>query len=414
MACSVWTSRVLRTHGAIFSLLLSFASGCDRAAPAPAALPPVEVSVVAVELGTAPAPYEFVAQTAASRTVEIRARVPGFLWRRPFEEGGEVQEGDLLFQLDQRSYQADVEIAQARLAQAEASTALARVTVQRLEDAAERGGASPQEVDEAKARLQEAEAGIRLARGNLANAELNLEYTTVLSPLQGRVGKSMVYEGAFVDTTDNSFLATVIQTDPIYVEFNISERDVLEWQTDVMSGALTLEGVADPIAPGTPETDEIRLQRLRRTQAARVNVSLEFSDGSEYDHLGTLNFVDVTVDPETGTADVRAQFPNPTGLIKPGQFVEARILGFQRPNTIMIPQGAVIQQPTGQYVYTMDRSGPDDGVGVAELRRVVTGQWVGDQWIVLEGLAPGDLLIVDNLLTLRPGAAVRVRPQAGD
>jgi membrane fusion protein (multidrug efflux system) len=381
------------------ALLMSACGKGGDAAPA-AEAPPAEVTAVTLEPTVVPVQYGWVAQTDASRTVEIRARVPGFLIKRPFEEGGLVDEGDLLFQIDQRGYEADLEVARARLAQAEAALSLADVTLKRTETAAAQGGTNQQEVDEKRAKKREAEAAVRLAKGNVSKAELDLSYTTMLSPLNGRIGKSPIYEGAYVDSGANSLLATVVQSDPIYVEFSISERELLDWQKAVAAGSVRFEGLSDAATPGmTPE--QAAEARRRSVAGIKVKVSVSLVDGTMYPHQGELNFVDITINPTTGTAQARAVVPNPDWALRPGQFVRANLLGWERPNTLVVPQRSVIQQPTGQFVYVVG-----DG-DKAELRGVKTGQWFNELWIIEEGLKPGERVVVDGLLRVQPGAPLK-------
>lgn len=376
--------------------------GCRRESAEPAPSPPAEVTFITLTPEVVPIRYEWVAQTVASRTVEIRARVPGFLTRRPFEEGGSVDEGALLFQIDQRSYLADLEIARARLAQAEARLALADVTLQRVKAAAAQGGTNQQELDEKSAQRKEAEAAVQLAKGTLAKAELDLSYTTILAPMPGRIGTSPVYEGAYVDAGPNSLLATVVASDPIYVAFSISEREILSWQRAVEAGRIRFEG--DPEPPANLTSEQLRELRMQRSRDAKVKVEITLIDGATYPHIGELNFIDVVVNPQTGTAFVRADVPNPEERLKPGQFVKAALLGWERPNTLVVPQRAVVQQPTGQFVYVV---GEGDK---AELRGITTGQWHEDGWIVDSGLAPGDRVIVDGTLRIQPGVPIKPTP----
>lgn len=357
------------------------ASGCGRRREAPPPPPPPEVEIVTAEPQTVPITYDYVGQTEASKQVEVRARVAGFILRRPFEEGKPVDEGDLLFEIDKRQYEADLTIARARQAEAEARLKLAKVTLNRVKTAMSQGGSSDQELDEKSAQVQEAEAQLDLSKGDVANAALNLSYCTVLSPLRGRVGKSPVYEGQYVDGGPNSLLATVVQSDPIYVNVNISEREVLKWQSDIASGRITL-----------PKGGEDGLR-----------VALTLIDGTAFATEGRFNFIDVRVDPLTGTANVRAEFPNAAEWLRPGQFVKARFAGAMRTNVLTIPQRAVISQPTGQYVMLV---GEGDK---AELRLVRLSTWTNDDWIVEEGLKPGDRIIVNGLLGVAPNAPVRIK-----
>lgn len=353
----------------------------ERTAP-----PPPEVQVTSVAAATVPVQYEFIGQTDSSKTVQVRAKLQGYLLKRTFEEGGRVKEGDPLFMLDARSFQAEVDIATARVAQARASLDLAEVTLKRVKSAFEQGGTNQQEVDTAKAQRDERAAAAELAKANLDAANVNLSYTKIASPVTGRIGKAMKEEGALVDSGQNSLLTEVVQYDPIYVNFTISEREILEWQTDVRSGRITYsKGTIDPNSPG-----------------GKIECSISLIDGTPYDQKGTLNFVDVRIDPGTGTGLVRAEFANPQERLKPGQFVKIQILGWERPNTLTVPQQAVLSQPNGQFVLIADAENK------VELRPVTTGQWLGSDWVIERGVKPGDRVIVEGVQKIQPGMTVRV------
>lgn len=356
----------------------SMGAGCGRKPAQETGPPPAqEVGVITAVSGKAPMVYEFVAQTEASKTVEIRARVQGFLLTRAFTEGGQVSEGDVLFRIDPRSFEADLEIARARLEQAQARQALAESTISRLEQVASLGAANPKEMDEAEAELLNSKAAVRLAGGDVANAELNLSYTVIRSPLSGKIGRSLKDEGSLVDAGANSLLATVTQVDPIYVYFSISEREVLRWKQDRDTGRIT----------GPSE--------------GNVPVSVTLTDGTEHPQQGLINFVDVRTDPQTGTSTVRAALPNPDEKLQPGQFVKAKILGWERVNAVTIPQRAIMQGPMGASVWVI---GEGDK---AELRPVRLGPWYAAGWIVEQGLRPGERVVADGVQRVRPGAVVR-------
>ncbi|MBX3388598.1 MAG: efflux RND transporter periplasmic adaptor subunit [Phycisphaeraceae bacterium] len=342
------------------------------------AAPPPTVSVETVTPVTVPGNYEFIAQTAASRTVEIRARVQGFLLKRHFEEGGKVKEGDLLFTIDPRSFEADLQIARAQLAQAKAALALAESNLVRVKEGVEKGGIAQADLDRAQAQRDQAVAEVKLSEAKVTNAELELSYTKILSPVSGTIGQAERQEGALVDSGQNSLLATSQQVDPIYVNFNVSERDVLRWRSDVASGRIKL--ISDKHLP----------------------TQITLSDGTVFESTGTINFVDVKVDPNTGTAMIRAEFPNPEARVMPGQYVKLKILGVERPNVLTVPQQAVLNTPNGTFVLVVDSDGK------AERRPVTLGDWLGSDWTVEFGLKPGERVIVDNIQKVQPGMEVRV------
>lgn len=363
----------------IGAALLMSAGGCgkkEQKAAGPMQAP--EVSVEIVTPVTAPGNYEFIAQTEASRVVEIRARVQGFLLKRHFEEGGKVKEGDLLFTIDPRSFEANVQIARAQLAQARAQMALAESNLSRVKEGVEKGGIAQADLDKAQAQRDQAVAEVKLSEATVTNAELELSYTKILSPVSGTIGRAEKQEGALVDSGQNSLLATSQQVDPIYVNFNVSERDVLKWRSDVKSGRIILEN------------------------EKHLPTQITLSDGTVFESTGSINFVDVKVDPSTGTAMIRAEFPNKEARLMPGQYVKLKVLGVERPNVLTVPQEAVLNTPNGTFVLVV---GAD---GTAERRPVTLGDWLGSDWVVDFGIKPGEKVIVDNLQKVQPGSPVRI------
>jgi membrane fusion protein, multidrug efflux system len=368
--------------------------GCKpKAEVAPAAGakqgPPQEVVVRTLKPETVPVVYEFVGQTQASKVVEIRARVRGFVLKREFEEGRLVQEGQLLYQIDPRSFEADVEVAKAQRERVKVQLANATLQLDRLLSLQQQQAATQKEIDDWRTQQQQARADLRLWEANVAIAELNLSYTNVVSPLKGKVGRTLKDVGSLVDDNTNSLMTTVWQVDPMYVLFSIPEREWLQWKSDVDAGRITL-----------PEP-----------QGSRVQLIL--LDGSTYDVFGKMDFFDATVNAQTGTATARAVFenkalpPKPDATsseeaLKPGQFVRARILGWQRPNALVVPQRAVIQTPNGPIVMLVGEGSK------VEVRPIKTGVWSGDEWIVTDGLKAGDVVIVEGFAKAPPGTKVKI------
>jgi membrane fusion protein, multidrug efflux system len=366
-------------RGTAWTLALVALAGCDRKAGQSAGPPPApEVAATVVTPVTAPGVYEFIAQTAASRTVEVRARVQGFLLKRHFEEGSKVKDGDLLFTIDPRSFEADLQKARASLAQAKAAQALSASNLSRVKQGVESGGLPKAELDKAVAQNDEAIAQIKLAEANVTNAELELSYTKVVSPVSGTVGRAQKQEGSLVDAGTNSLLVESQQVDPIYVNFNVSERDVLQWRADVASG------------------------RIKLVSEKNLPTEITLSDSTVYQQQGNINFIDVKVDPMTGTAMIRATFPNPDQKLLPGQFVKLRLMGVTRPNVLTVPQESVVSTPGGTFVYVIDKDSK------VERRPVTLGDWLGSDWIVEQGIKPGDRVMVDNLQKVQPGMAVKL------
>jgi membrane fusion protein (multidrug efflux system) len=304
--------------------------------------------------------------------------VQGFLLQRHFEEGSKVKDGDLLFTIDPRRFEADLQKARASLAQAKAAQALSESNLARVKQGVESGGLPKAELDKAVAQNDEALAQIKLAEANVTNAQLELSYTKVVSPVSGTVGRAQKQEGSLVDAGANSLLVESQQVDPIYVNFNVSERDVLQWRADVASG------------------------RIKLVSEKNLPTEMTLSDGTVYQQQGNINFIDVKVDPMTGTAMIRATFPNPEQKLLPGQFVKLRLMGVSRPNVLTVPQESVVSTPGGTFVYVIDKDSK------VERRPVTLGDWLGSDWIVEQGIKPGDRVMVDNLQKVQPGMAVKL------
>ena len=374
-----------------FAILLCLLTACEKK-PAPAAPqppPPAQVVIRTMTPETVPVTYEFVGQTEASKVVEVRARVQGFLQKREFEEGKLVEEGQLLYQIDPRSFAADVEVAKAQRERARVQLGNASRQVERITELAKQQAATQKELDDLQTTQLQARADLRLWEAQVDLAELNYGYTRIASPLRGKVGRTMKDVGSLVDSGSNSLLTTVWQMDPMYVIFSIPEREWLQWKDDVDSKRIAL-----------PNADAMRIELI-------------LLDGTHYRTTGKLDFFDATVNTQTGTATARAVFENKTltpkpgataseEALKPGQFVRARIIGWERPNALAVPQRAVIQTPNGAIVMIV---GAGDRV---EVRPIKTGSWVGDEWVVTEGLNPGDRVIVEGFAKAPPGAAVKV------
>ncbi len=375
---NAWDARVL-TLSMLGVIVLSACKPPDSKPAAPPAMPPQEVSVVEVAPATVPVEYEYIGKTEASMTVEIRARVTGFLLKRLFEEGKPIRAGDPLFEIDPKPFEADLEIARAKLAQAEAGERLAQLDVTRYTEATQKGAASRRELDAAETSLADARASVNLARAQVAKAELDLSYTHIASPVTGIIGRSLKDEGSYLDPSNSGLLAVATQTNPMYVTFAISERDWLQWRHDVESGTVK----------GDMNTSPVRVWTL---------------DGKPYAHGGRINYFDTEVDPQTGAARARAELPNPDDQLKPGQFVRVKLQGWQRPNTITVPQRAVIQNPGGKFVMIVDADSK------TQIRPVTLGAWLGDDWVVEGGLKAGDRVVVEGFAKAMPGTTVRAVP----
>jgi len=354
-------------------LLLAGCSGGDLATVEPA-----EVNVITVQAASAPVPVEFPAQTEAVRSVEIRPQVSGIIKRQLFREGELTRAGDLLFEIDPQPLEVALMQARASLAQAEASLINAEQSYARAKPLAEQDAISQQELEAAEAAARGNAASVAAARAAVRQAELNLDYTKIRSPLNGFIGEANIKVGGLV-TQNQTLLATVSTIDPIYVILNVSERGFLNWIG---------EHPGESIRSGTGK------QGMRYTML--------LSNGDTYPHPGIFNFIDRSVDPQTGTLRVRIQFPNKDQLLRPGQFVRIRFPGRVIDDAIVIPQRAVLSTQDMKYVFIVTPAGK------IESRDVVMGERLKNGWIVRAGLKPGDRVVVDGIQKVQPGAAVKI------
>ena len=340
-------------------------------------MPPAVVAVQEVKPRNVAVEFEYPAQTAGSREVEVRARVNGILLKRNFTEGAPVRAGQSLFTLDAAPYEAVAARGEADVAAAEARLAAASRNAKRAKPLFEARAVSPKEYDEAVSAEDVAAADVKAAKARLAEARLNLNYTKVESPVSGVTSRALKSEGSLISGPE-VLLTTVSQVDPIYVNFGLSEAEQSRLKKDADAGKLTLP------------------------KDMRFDVTIRFEDGTTYSRPGKLAFTDVRVNNATGTHDARAELPNPEGRIRPGQFVRAILKGAERPNAITVPQRAVMEGAQGKQVYLfVDNK--------AMPRPVQVGEWTGSDWIITSGLNAGDKVIVDGLAKIFfPGAPVQV------
>ena len=387
------TIRQRRTYWTAAGVVLAtlaiglLAAGGGKAATKSTAPPPPEVGVIHV-MGEDVSTYrEYPARTYARDLVEVRGRVDGYVDRRTFDIGSDVRAGQVLYVLDVRPYEAEVERARgalaqttADIAQAEAALSKARQDVERLEPLVKEEAAPKQDLDNALAARQAAEAAVTARKATveanraiLRTAELNLEYATIRAPISGRIGDSLLQVGGLVTKTSAQPLTTIVPLDPVWVRFQVSEAEVPLFQ-HAADGSLPIELVLNEgIRPPYPGQIE-----------------------------NTLN----SVNTKTGTLEVQATFRNPDHAILPGQFVRVRVRTGERPRAFLVPQRAV-QELQGQHsVMTV---GSDNTV---QLQGIVTGDRVDQRWIVEQGLKSGDVVVVDGLQKIRPGTTVTPRPDA--
>ncbi len=366
------------------SLLLAtvaLAAGCSSEKPAAVAQIP-EVGVVTVTAHVVPHTFTFVAQTESSRQVEIVARVAGFLDRIAYAEGEFVKEGQTLFQIDPKPFKAQLEAAQGELAAQKARLATAKANLARVKPLAEQNALSQADLDRATGDFEAATASVFSAGAKVREAELNLGYTTIQSPLAGAASRALQREGAYVGASaDTAKLTYVAALDPIWVTFSVSQNQVARLREQVAKKLITVPGNEN------------------------FEIELVLPDGRIFPHRGRINFSDPSFSKETGTFMIRASVPNPDKDLRPGMFVTARVLGAERPDAIVVPQLAVQQGPKGNFVVVANAE------NLAELRPVVVGNYVGDKEIVIDqGLKSGDRVIVDGLVRVVPNAPVKPTP----
>ena len=355
-------------------LLLASCSQPEEQAP-PQEVP---VRVVTVAAQTVPNVIELPGRVEPVRTAEVRARVTGIVQERLFQEGTDVREGQPLFRIDPRELRASYNQTQAALTRARATAANARAVVERYRPLVAEDAISGQEYDAAVAAAREAEANVAQIRAQLDAASLQLGYTTVRAPIAGRAGRAQITEGALVSQAEGTLLTTIEQISPVYVSFAQAASEVLRLRRAIASGEIDLD-----------ENDQ-------------VEVRLTFSDGTAYPVPGYIDFLAFSVDQDTGTVELRAEFPNPERLLLPGEFVRAQIYAGEVQNGLTVPQRAVSLTEEGGTVFVVN------GEGQAMVRQVTLGAMVDGNWIVESGLKAGDRVIVSNLQKIRPGAQVKI------
>jgi membrane fusion protein (multidrug efflux system) len=343
------------------------------------AAPPPKVSVITIEPRTVPVTFEYVAQTQSSHQVEIRARVSGFLDRRTYTEGAIVKDGQVLFLMDKKPFQAQLDAMQGALAQQQARLQTARANLARVKPLAAQNAVSQKDFDDAIGMEQAAAAAVETAKAEVVQAQLNLSYCTITSPVSGISGEAMQQDGAYINPL-NSQLTTVAVLSPMWVNFSLSENEFKRYRTQVASG------------------------QLRPPDGNDYIIEVVLVDGSIFPFTGRITFAAPSYDPRTGTFLIRASVNNPEGILRPNQYVRARMKGAVRPNAILVPQRAIQQGAKGHFLWVVTKEGK------AELRPVVIGDWSGDNIFIDEGLQAGDQVAVGGGLTLRPGIPVTAKP----
>jgi|SRR5882672_1817749 len=365
----------------IFGLVcVSMLTACSSAKPAVQSAPP-EVGVVTLHSQSVTITTDLPGRTAAYRVAEVRPQVSGVVLKRLFTEGGDVKAGQPLYQIDPAQFQANLESAQASLARAQATLISARLLTQRYEPLTQAHAVSQQNYDNAVAAQAQADADVASAKAAVDTAQINLAYTRMLSPISGRTGRSSVTEGALVAANQSTALVVVQQLDPMYVDVTQPSTTLLRLQREFASG------------------------QLRKVGDAQVQAKLILEDSTAYGPSGKLQFAEVAVQSGTGSVTLRSVFPNPQNILLPGMFVHEHLDEGIDEQGLLIPQRAVTHDQRGEATTLV--VGTDNKVST---RVIKTERAIGDQWLVSEGVAPGDRVIVVGLQRVQPGAE-QVKPK---
>jgi len=371
-------SRVRRVRWWLpFAAAVVLLGGCKKAPPE-AQRPPVDVTIVTVEQKATPVDFDFTAQTESSREVEIRARVEGFLDKRMYTEGALVKAGQTMFVMDRKPFEAALQTARGELAQQQARLTVTKANLARVVPLAAQNALSKKDLDDAVGNEKEAEAAVIAAKGQVQTAELNLSYTIIKSPLLGLSSYARQQEGSYVTPTQGGLLTYVYQLDPMWVNFSISENELLRYREQIAKG------------------------QLRFPPQNRFDVTVILADGSMYPQQGHIDFTNPAFSSETGTFLVRAVFANPNGTLRQGQFVGARVSGAVRPDAILVPQRAVLQGSKSHFVWVLDKESKP------HQRVVDVGDWHGTGWFITQGLRPGERVIVDGAIRVNADSRIKV------
>jgi membrane fusion protein (multidrug efflux system) len=369
-------------RGFVIGLMaLSVLAGCDSDTSS-ATAPPVQVSVLQVVPKDTPVSFEYVGQTESASQVQIVARVSGFLDQKVYTEGSMVKAGDVLFQQDPKPFRAELNAAKGALAAQQARLEVASDNLARVQPLVALNALAQKDLDDAIGAKQTAEAAVEIAKADVEQAQLNLGYTTIRTPVAGASSYARVNVGSYLDA-QNSLLTYVSPLDPMYVNFSLSENEMLQFRMEQQSG------------------------RLKPPPADEYKVDIILADGTTFGQQGRITFADADFDQDTGTYRLRATFPNPDGSLRQGQFVRVRVIGAVRPQAILVPQKAVLQGAQGHFVIVVDKDNK------AQIRPVQVGSWNGPDWFITSGLSAGDTVVVEGVAQLSPGMPVTVAPSGG-
>lgn len=372
-------------------LLLGLTACQQEGGPAPAP-PPPEVKIMTIVAKTIPDEVEFIGQTASFRPVEIRSQVTGIIKKVLFTEGRDVRKGEKLYLIDPVPFKASFASAKGRVGQALARLAQARAELARVTPLLAEQAVSQKDVDDAIAEKFGAEAALVTAKGDWEKAKFDLRNTFIVAPVAGRPERSQLYEGRLV-SAQSDLLTSIHQMDPIYVNVNVPESYILRRQR------------------------ELAAHRVERPDLFQLKGIMIMADGTTYPHEGTLDFAGIRFRSETGSLSARFKFPNarqrmfpgdrdnrPLYSLFPGQFVKIRVRGYMRRDAILVPQRAVQQGPKGLFVYVVD------GEDKVELRPVTASAWHERDWLIEDGVHPGDQIVVEGFHRIRPGTRVKSVP----
>lgn len=342
---------------------------------APAAPPPPEVGVVEVRQAEVPVPLEYAGRVAGFREVEVRPQVGGLILKREFEEGARVKEDQVLFRIDPATYEVALARAEAQLAQAQAQATEAQANFARIQELETRAVSTERQLEQARAQRDLTRAAVQAAEAEINAAKLNISYTIVNAPVSGVTALTSPPEGTLV-VAQQTVLTTITQLDPAFVNFSFTDLEYKRFR-------------------------ELNARRAQPITAQDLAVELHYGDGSVYPQPGRIDIAAQRVDPQTGTISARAIFPNAEGAILPGQFVRLVVRGVSLPDAIVIPERAISQTPQGPSVFVIEAN------NTAQVRPLRLGQQVADGFVVQDGLRPGERVVVDGLIRVRPGAPVR-------
>lgn len=373
-------SSLLRTPVLCLSLLVLAACGKGKDQGPPQAPPPPEVGVIQAQPQNSPLTRDLVGRLSAYRSADVRARVPGVLLKRTYDEGTDVKKGQLLFQIDPAPLKAVLNANLAAQAQAQATYTNNKVAAQRMQELAPKGYISKSDLDNALAAERTASAAVQAAQANTQSARINLGYANVTSPIDGRAGQQQVTEGALVGNGEATLLTTVDQIDPVYVNFTMSVATMEQMRQAQTAGNVTLAA------------------------QNKASVRITLPDGSAYAEPGVLDFSDTSVNPATGSVNLRASIPNPKHSLLPGMYVTLQALLGEQHKVFLIPQAAVQRDTSGTYAMTVGKDGN------VKRKNITTADMRDGNWVVTDGLAAGDQVVVSGLQRVKDGEPAKASP----